>query len=168
MRWTPGSRGSINDMRGRSGGVGAVPLGLGGFLVLLVLSWATGTNLFSLLGTGDGSPSNTVGTSGQVSSSPAEERQVDDGDVHFADAASAPPQRRDRKRDATRLEDAGIVKPCQRCGATARDGAGRRRGEGGAARRRRRRAVVLLVQLAFALRECRCRDSERQDDARCE
>ena len=42
-------------MRRRSG-VGVASLGLGGFLVLLVLSWATGTNLFSLLGTGNGSP----------------------------------------------------------------------------------------------------------------
>jgi len=82
MRWSTGDRDNIEDMRGRSG-VGAVPLGLGGFLVLLVLSWATGTNLFSLLGTGDGPPSNTVGTSGQVSSSPAEERQVD-----FVDAVA--------------------------------------------------------------------------------
>src|SRR2546426_1067996 len=82
MHWSTGDRGNIEDMRGRSG-VGAVPLGLGGVLVLLVLSWATGTNLFSLLGTGDGSPANTGGTSGQVNSSPAEERQVD-----FVDAVA--------------------------------------------------------------------------------
>jgi predicted metalloprotease len=76
MRWT-GNRGDIEDMRGRSGfGGGAVPLGLGGFVVVLLLSWATGTNLFSLLGTDTQSPS-AVGTSGQVSSSPAEERLVD-------------------------------------------------------------------------------------------
>jgi predicted metalloprotease len=76
MRWT-GDRGDIEDMRGRSGfGGGAVPLGLGGFVVLLLLSWVSGTNLFSLLGTDTQSPS-SVGTSGQVSSSPAEDRQVD-------------------------------------------------------------------------------------------
>jgi len=52
MRWTPGDRGDIEDMRGRSGfGGGAIPLGLGGFVVLLLLSWVSGTNLFSLLGT---------------------------------------------------------------------------------------------------------------------
>jgi len=68
-------------MRGRSGGA-AVPLGIGGFLVLLVLSWISGTNLFSLLGTGS-QPSQTTGTSGQVSSSPAEERLVD-----FVDAVT--------------------------------------------------------------------------------
>ena len=49
--------------------------------MLLVLSWATGTNLFSLLGNGDApasAPSQTVGTTGQVASSPAEERLVDE------------------------------------------------------------------------------------------
>jgi uncharacterized protein len=72
-------------MRGRSGGT-AVPLGIGGFLVLLVLSWLSGTNLFSLLGTDTSSPSQSVGTSGQVSSSPAEERMVDFVDAVMKDA----------------------------------------------------------------------------------
>src|SRR5436309_3272745 len=53
-------------MRGRSGRVGVVHLGIGGFLVLLALSWLTGTNFFSLLQTGDGSPSQSVGTSGEL------------------------------------------------------------------------------------------------------
>jgi uncharacterized protein len=75
MEWSPGNRGDIEDMRGRSGGR-AVPLGIGGFLVVLLLSWLSGTNLFSLLGT-DSSPSQTTGTSGQVQSTPAEEKMVD-------------------------------------------------------------------------------------------
>src|SRR6187397_1542007 len=75
MQWSPGNRGDIQDMRGRSGGR-AVPLGIGGFLVVLVLSWLTGTNLFTLLGT-DAPSSQTVGTSGQVQSTPAEEKMVD-------------------------------------------------------------------------------------------
>jgi hypothetical protein len=83
MRWSPGGRGDVEDMRGRSGGVGVAGLGVGGFLVLLVLSWVTGTNLFSLLGTGDVSPSQSVGTSGAVASSPSEERLVD-----FVDAVT--------------------------------------------------------------------------------
>ena len=74
MQWSSGNRGDIQDMRGRSGGR-AIPLGIGGFLVVLVLSWLSGTNLFQLLGTD--TPSETVGTSGQVQSSPAEERMVD-------------------------------------------------------------------------------------------
>ena len=45
----------------------------------------SGTNLFSLLGTDSTSPSQTVGTSGQVSSSPAEERQVDFVDAVMRD-----------------------------------------------------------------------------------
>ena len=80
MEWTPGERGDISDQRGQSGGFGVAHLGIGGFLVLLVLSWATGTNLFSLLGTGGGgapAPSQSVGTSGQVAASPAEEKLVD-------------------------------------------------------------------------------------------
>jgi predicted metalloprotease len=84
MRWTPGDRGDIEDMRGRSGGT-ALPLGIGGFLVLLVLSWVSGTNLFSLLGTDSTSPSQSVGTSGQVNSSPAEEREVDFVDAVMRD-----------------------------------------------------------------------------------
>jgi uncharacterized protein len=77
MRWTSSDRGDIEDQRGRSGGFGVVHLGIGGFLVLLVLSWVSGTNLFSLLGTGDTTPTQTVGTSGEVRTSPSEERQVD-------------------------------------------------------------------------------------------
>src|SRR4051794_41773797 len=73
MRWT-GDRSDIEDMRGRSGfGGGMMPLGLGGFVVVLLLSWVSGTNLFSLLGSGTQSPT-AVGTSGQVKSSPTEER----------------------------------------------------------------------------------------------
>jgi uncharacterized protein len=80
MRWTPGDRGNVDDERGRSGfGIGGgVPLGLGGFLLLLLLSWATGTNFFALLGSGDNAPadSRAVGTSGQVKSTPEEERLI--------------------------------------------------------------------------------------------
>jgi uncharacterized protein len=85
MRWTPGDRGNIQDMRGRSG-VGIGSLGVGGFLVVLVLSWLSGTNLFSLLGTDSAAPSQTVGTSGQVQSTPAEEQLVDMVDAVSKDA----------------------------------------------------------------------------------
>ena len=79
MQWSSGNRGDIDDARGRSGGFGVAHLGIGGFLILLVLSWASGTNLFSLLGVGGtSSPSQSVGTTGQVASSPAEERLVDE------------------------------------------------------------------------------------------
>jgi uncharacterized protein len=85
MRWSPGDRSNIEDERAGSG-IGPVHLGIGGFLVLLVLSWATGTNLFSLLGTGDGTPAPGVGTSGHVASNPAEEREVDFVDAVARDA----------------------------------------------------------------------------------
>lgn len=61
-------------------------MGIGGFLVLLVLSWLTGTNLFSLLGTDSQTSSPSVGTSGQVQTSPAEEKMVDFVDAVTNDA----------------------------------------------------------------------------------
>jgi uncharacterized protein len=85
MRWTSGDRGNIEDARGRSAG-GIASLGIGGFLILLVLSWVTGTNLFSLLGT-DSAPG-SVGTSGELQTTPAEERLVD-----FVDAVTEDAQR---------------------------------------------------------------------------
>jgi hypothetical protein len=77
-------------MRGRSGGrgmaMGAGGLGVGGLLLLLVLSWATGIDLTSIAGGGGGvspPPNDAVGTSGGanaspgVTASPEEERMVD-------------------------------------------------------------------------------------------
>ena len=88
MRWTPGNRGNIEDMRGRSGGMGMVPLGIGGFIVVALLSMFTGVDFFSLLGGGSAGPTSvgTSGTSGTVSSSPAEERLVDMVDAVAEDA----------------------------------------------------------------------------------
>jgi uncharacterized protein len=79
MRWSSGDRGNIDDMRGASGGgFRAVPLGIGGFIVVALLSMYTGIDFFSLLGGGQANaPSGNVGTSGSVSSSPAEEKMVD-------------------------------------------------------------------------------------------
>jgi predicted metalloprotease len=78
MRWTPGDRGNIEDLRGRSGmGMKAGGLGIGGLLVLLLLSWATGVDFLSLVGSGGGPPSDSVGTSGKVTTTPEEEKTVD-------------------------------------------------------------------------------------------
>ncbi len=87
MRWTPGDRSNVEDSRGRSGiGLrGGVPIGIGGFLLLLILSWATGTNFFSLLTSTEGVPPEAVGTSGRAASSPAEEREVDFVDAVMKD-----------------------------------------------------------------------------------
>jgi predicted metalloprotease len=84
MRWSSGDRSNIEDMRGQSGGR-ALPIGIGGFVVLLLLSWATGTDFLSLLG-GDAGVSQTVGTSGPVTASPQEERMVDFVDAVMRDA----------------------------------------------------------------------------------
>lgn len=90
MRWTPGDRSNVEDYRGRSGISlgGGLPLGLGGFILLLVLSWATGTNLFSLLTSGDVAPGEAVGTSGRLNGSPTEEKEVDFVDAVMRDVQS--------------------------------------------------------------------------------
>ncbi len=87
MRWTPGDRSNIEDLRGRSGlGMKAGGLGIGGLLVLLVLSWATGVDFLSLLGGSGGAPTETVGTSGTVASTPEEEKLVDFVDAVMQDS----------------------------------------------------------------------------------
>jgi uncharacterized protein len=82
MKWTRGDRSNIEDLRGRSGmgmRVGA-PLGIGGLLVMLLLSWVTGVDLLSLLG-GGAPQSEHVGTSGPFEATPEEEELV-----YFVDA----------------------------------------------------------------------------------
>jgi predicted metalloprotease len=89
MRWSTGDRGNIQDMRGASGGGGRgiVPLGIGGFIVVALLSLFTGVDFFSMLGGGGGAPdSSAVGTTGKVTASPAEERMVDMVDAVARDA----------------------------------------------------------------------------------
>ncbi len=87
MKWTPGDRGNIEDLRGRSGGMRAVPLGIGGVLVLLVLSWATGVDFLSLVGGGGSTaPTASVGSPGPVASTPAEEKTIDFLDAVMGDA----------------------------------------------------------------------------------
>jgi uncharacterized protein len=85
MRWTPGGRGNIDDVRGRSGGVGVVPMGIGGVLVLLVLSWFTGIDFLSLVGNQTPSSYETSGTGGAVAASPEEEKMVDFVDAVMED-----------------------------------------------------------------------------------
>jgi predicted metalloprotease len=90
MKWTPGDRGNIEDLRGRSGGgMRAIPMGIGGVLVLLLLSWFTGVDFLSLVGGGGGpAPTESAATSGPVASSPAEEKTVDFLDAVMGDAQS--------------------------------------------------------------------------------
>lgn len=87
MRWTPGDRSNVEDLRGRSGiGMRAGGLGIGGLLVLLILSWATGVDFLSLVGGGGGAPTESVGTSGTVASTPEEEKLVDFVDAVMKDS----------------------------------------------------------------------------------
>ncbi|HEY9516648.1 MAG TPA: neutral zinc metallopeptidase [Gemmatimonadaceae bacterium] len=85
MRWSPGSGRSpdIEDRRGQSRGFGmggrGVHIGLGGALVLLVLSLIFHQDFFSLLAGGVGSgpvPSADSGTAAPVQSTPEEEQLV--------------------------------------------------------------------------------------------
>jgi len=87
MRWTPGDRGNVEDLRGHSGmGMKAGGLGIGGLLVVLLLSWATGIDFLSLVGSGGGPPTESVGTSGTVATTPEEEKLVDLVDAVMEDA----------------------------------------------------------------------------------
>jgi predicted metalloprotease len=85
MRWTPGNRGNVQDMRGRSSGMRVGSLGVGGLLVALVLSWLTGVDFLSLLS--GGAAPDSVATTGQVEATPQEERMVD-----FVDAVAGDTQ----------------------------------------------------------------------------
>jgi len=88
MRWTPGDRSNVEDARGGSGfrmGGGAVPIGLGGLVLLLLFSWLTGTNFLSLLNSTTSDQPVAVGRSEPVSSSPAEEHEVDFVDAVMKD-----------------------------------------------------------------------------------
>jgi predicted metalloprotease len=60
-------------------------MGIGGLLVLLLLSWFTGVDFLSLAG-GGAPPSDYVGTSGRTEASPEEERLVDFVDAVMEDA----------------------------------------------------------------------------------
>jgi hypothetical protein len=88
MRWTRGDRSNIEDRRAWGGGVRTgVPIGCGSLVVLLLLSWLTGTNLLSLLDTDGGYvETSPPATGAPPASSPAEEQLVDFVDAVMRDA----------------------------------------------------------------------------------
>src|SRR4029079_18025336 len=105
MRWSAGDRGNIEDMRGRwVGGGGMIPLGIGGFIVVALLSMFTGVNFFDMLGGGSSSPrSSTVGTSGATTGSPTEERLVDMVDAVARDAQEVWAQKLGSRYEPTKV-----------------------------------------------------------------
>jgi hypothetical protein len=103
MQWTPGDRDNIEDNRGSSGG-GMIPLGIGGVILLGLLSMVTGVNFFSLLGNGGSAGPQPVGTTGHVASSPSEERLVD-----MVDAVAGDVQGSWRERLGDRYEPTKVV-----------------------------------------------------------
>jgi uncharacterized protein len=89
MKWTAGNRENVEDVRGRSGGgMRMGGLGLGGLLLVLILSWATGVDFFSLVGPDAMSPgpSAGTGTGGELRTTPEEERLVSMVDAVMGDA----------------------------------------------------------------------------------
>ncbi len=78
MRWTPGRRsGNVEDRRGARRAVGVGGLGLGGMLLLLVLSLVFKQDFFSLVGGGGGAVAPPTGQAPPVETSPEEERLVE-------------------------------------------------------------------------------------------
>ena len=80
MRWTPGGVSSdVEDRRGSSGGggfgFGGMHIGIGGAVILLVLSLVFHKNFFALLG-GGGDTATTQQQSGPVQETPEEHRNV--------------------------------------------------------------------------------------------
>jgi predicted metalloprotease len=77
MRWTPGGSSSdVEDRRGSSGfGIGGAPIGIGGAVILLVLSLVFHKNFFALLGANGQQPS--AATAGRpVQETPEEHKEV--------------------------------------------------------------------------------------------
>jgi len=69
----------------------AAPFGIGGLVLMLLLSWLTGVDILSLLGGGGGAsgpPIESVGTSGRAAGTPEEERLYDMVDNVVEDAHS--------------------------------------------------------------------------------
>jgi predicted metalloprotease len=79
-------RGNIVIPRRSMGMRMGAPIGIGGLLVMLLLSWVTGVDFLSLLGGGGPPPSEYVGTSGRVDAPPEEEKLVDFVDAVMEDA----------------------------------------------------------------------------------
>jgi predicted metalloprotease len=89
MKWTAGNRDNVEDVRGQSGGgMRMGGLGIGGLLLVLILSWATGIDFLSLVGSGPATTGPAVSTTGtgELRTTPEEEKLVDFVDAVVEDA----------------------------------------------------------------------------------
>jgi hypothetical protein len=89
MKWTAGNRDNVEDVRSRTGGgMRLGGLGIGGLLLVLILSWATGVDFLSLMGPDAISTGPSVGTGGggELRTTPEEEKLVDFVDAVMKDA----------------------------------------------------------------------------------
>lgn len=88
MKWTAGNRRNVEDVRARSGaGMRMGGLGIGGLLLVLILSWATGVDFLSLVGPDAISTGPSVGApGGEFRTTPEEEKLVDFVDAVMQDA----------------------------------------------------------------------------------
>ena len=89
MKWTAGNRDNVEDVRSRSGGgMRLGGLGIGGLLLMLILSWVTGVDFLSLMGpdTISTGPSVSTGSGGELRTTPEEEKLVDFVDAVMKDA----------------------------------------------------------------------------------
>jgi len=103
MRWTAGTGSNVEDVRGRSGGGGfGIPLGIGGVLILLVGSWLTGVNLFSLVGGGTSSTTDTS-VSQPASSTPQEDKMMVFVDAVMGDIQNSWQQRLGARYQPTKV-----------------------------------------------------------------
>ena len=104
MRWSTGDGGNVEDVRGRSAGGGlGIPMGIGGVVVLLVGSWLTGVNLFSLVGMGGGSSAPDTSETRPVSSTPAEDKEMAFVDAVMGDIQNSWQQRLGSRYQPTKV-----------------------------------------------------------------
>ena len=79
MRWSPGGErsGNIEDRRAAGMGGRAIPMGIGGFVLLLILSLVTGKDFISPLLQQQASAPQEAGQAGPLQTTPEEEATVD-------------------------------------------------------------------------------------------
>ena len=81
-----------------------IPLGIGGFIIVALLSMFTGVNFFDILGGGSSTPdSSAVGTTGRTTGTPTEERMVDMVDAVARDAQQTWTNKLGNRYEATKI-----------------------------------------------------------------